>query len=72
MLLALAEERGPGATFCPSEAARRLSEDWRPLMPAVRARGALLQAGGRLRCTQKGVDVDPLEARGPIRFAASG
>ena len=25
-----------GTTFCPSEVARSLSEDWRPLMPLVR------------------------------------
>ncbi|MEO0943480.1 MAG: DUF3253 domain-containing protein [Pseudomonadota bacterium] len=65
VLLTLAAERAP-KTFCPSEAARRLSDDWRPLMPEVRRIAATLN----LVATQKGVPVDPLEARGPIRLRA--
>ena len=64
-LLALAAERGPDKTFCPSEAARRLADDWRPLMPEVRRVAASLP----LVATQKGVPVDPLTAKGPIRLA---
>lgn len=64
VLRALAEERGPQKSFCPSEAAQRLSEDWRPLMGDVRRVGAELG----LKATQKGQPVDPLTARGPIRF----
>lgn len=63
-LLALAAERGAGKSFCPSEAARRLSDDWRPLMPEIRRVGADLG----LRATQKGEPVDPRVAKGPIRF----
>lgn len=62
-LLALAEARGD-KTFCPSEAARALAEDWRPLMPDIRRVAASLP----LRATQKGAPVDPLAARGPIRL----
>lgn len=64
VLMDLAHRRGRGATFCPSEAARALSEDWRPLMPAVRR----VAAGLPLRATQKGGIVDPVRARGPIRL----
>ena len=64
VLMALAQARGPGKSFCPSEAAKRLSDDWRPLLPAVRRVAATLP----LRVTQKGAPVDPMTARGPIRL----
>ena len=54
VLMDLAHQRGRGATFCPSEAARALASDWRPLMPDVRR----VAAGLPLRATQKGVVVD--------------
>ncbi|MBF9042816.1 DUF3253 domain-containing protein [Rhodobacterales bacterium HKCCE4037] len=63
-LLRLAAERA-GRTFCPSEAARVLADDWRPLMPEVRRVAAELG----LHATQRGVAVDPVTARGPIRLA---
>lgn len=66
-LLALASARE--ATFCPSEAARRLSSDWRELMPAVRAAAAGLVREGRLCCTRRGRDVDPESPGGPIRLS---
>ncbi|HEY1049142.1 MAG TPA: DUF3253 domain-containing protein [Prosthecobacter sp.] len=68
-LLELAAEREGDATFCPSEAARRLSTHWRPLMPQVRQVAAVLVKEGRLRCTQRGEPADPLAAKGPIRLA---
>lgn len=69
-LLALAAERGNAKTFCPSEAARRLSpEDWRRWMPQVRAEAIRLTQAGKLRCTQRGMEVDPAQARGPLRFS---
>ncbi|WP_152448411.1 DUF3253 domain-containing protein [Roseivivax sp. THAF40] len=64
MLLQLARSRGPGKTFCPSEAARALTSDWRPLMPRIRDVAAALP----LIATQKGIPVDPVNARGPIRL----
>jgi hypothetical protein len=64
VLMDLAHQRGRGATFCPSEAARALASDWRPLMPAVRRVAAMLP----LLATQKGRPVDPLTAKGPIRL----
>lgn len=71
-LLGLAYRRGRGRTFCPSEAARVLDAEWRPLMPAVRARAAALQAEGRLVVTQRGAPVDATSARGPIRLGLPG
>lgn len=68
-LLALAEARGE-ASFCPSEAARRLAPDWRPLMGDVRRAAARLAREGRLVAVQRGRLVDPERARGPIRLAA--
>lgn len=65
VLTLIALERGRGKSFCPSEAARRLAADWRPLMPQVRAVAAGLDA---LRATQNGLPVDPLAAKGPIRL----
>lgn len=63
--------RGAGRSICPSEVARALDEDWRALMPQVRAAAARLSAAGRLRVTQRGAAVDALTARGPIRLAAA-
>ena len=61
-------ERGPGKSICPSEVARALAIDWRPLMPSVRSEAASLIAAGALAATQGGVPVDPVTARGPIRL----
>lgn len=56
-------------TFCPSEAARQLADDWRPLMPSVRRIAAILVAQGELQCTRGGKKVDPLAPGGPIRLS---
>ncbi|BDW84312.1 DUF3253 domain-containing protein [Roseicyclus marinus] len=63
-LMELAHRRGPRASFCPSEAARLLSPDWRPLMAEVRRVAADLP----LVATQGGVAVDVRSAKGPIRL----
>ncbi|GIT89814.1 hypothetical protein JANAI62_07020 [Jannaschia pagri] len=63
-IVALTSARAP-RTICPSEIARALAEDWRPLMPRVRAVAAGL---AEVEATQRGVPVDPLSARGPIRL----
>lgn len=71
-LLRLGAERAP-RTFCPSEAARALTEeDWRPLMGSVRAQAGRLAAEGSVEVTQGGASVDALSARGPIRIRATG
>lgn len=41
-LLAKAKARGRTKTFCPSEVARELAADWRPLMPRIRKIAATL------------------------------
>jgi hypothetical protein len=64
VLMDLAHRRGAEASFCPSEAARALAADWRPLMPDVRR----VAAGLQLVAMQRGVPVDPMAARGPIRL----
>jgi hypothetical protein len=60
-----------GTTFCPSEVARELApDDWRPLMPAIREVAQRLVDSGELRCTQRGAQVSPTNAHGPIRLSA--
>jgi len=68
-IVALLERRRPDASVCPSEVAREIApDDWRPLMPRVRAVAAKLGADGRVRATQGAEEVDALAARGPIRL----
>ena len=68
-ILALLEDRRPGATICPSEAARALDPDgWRELMPAARAVAGRLAADGAVEVTQGGRVVDVGTARGPVRI----
>jgi hypothetical protein len=66
---ALLEQRRPGATICPSEAARAVdAEGWRELMPAARAAAGRLAAAGDVEVTQHGEVVDVATARGPVRI----
>lgn len=65
VLMALAHARGTDKTFCPSEAARLLSDDWRPLMARVRSVARDLP----LVATQKRQPVDLDAVTGPIRLA---
>ena len=68
--LALAEQRGPGKSLCPSEVARALdSHDWRRLMPRVRSVAEALRASGRLLVLQKQQPVPSAHVTGPIRLA---
>lgn len=64
-ILDLALRRGRGASFCPSEVARALTGDWRPLMPIVRQVASRMP---EVQAEQKGQPVDALSARGPIRL----
>jgi hypothetical protein len=64
-MLDLALRRGRGKSFCPSEVARGLAVEWRRLMGRVRAVAA---AHPDVEAVQKGVPVDALAARGPIRL----
>lgn len=67
-ILALLAGRRPGASICPSEAARLLGGDWRARMPEVRAAAAALAARGLVAVTQGGRPVDAAMARGPVRL----
>ena len=67
-IVGLLDQRADGKTICPSEAARALAEDWRPLMQPVRDTAAAMVDDGRLEVTQKGEVVDPRAARGAIRL----
>ncbi|MEO1093057.1 MAG: DUF3253 domain-containing protein [Pseudomonadota bacterium] len=68
-IMALIDERGEGRTACPSEVARRLApDDWRPLMPAIRAVAADLADRGWLVVSQGGQPIDRRHARGPVRL----
>ena len=60
--------RGAGKTIWPSDVARALAEDWRPLMPAVREVAADMAERGAVVVSQKGAPVDALTATGPIRL----
>lgn len=66
----LLKNRQPTATICPSEAARALAPDeWRPLMPQVRAVAITMAKSGILDIRQGGKTVGPDEPlRGPIRL----
>ncbi|WP_422072304.1 DUF3253 domain-containing protein [Tranquillimonas rosea] len=67
-ILGLVRSRAAGKTVCPSEVARGLADDWRPLMDDVRRVAADLHDEGRLAVTQKGEAVDPRAATGPVRL----
>ena len=70
-ILAALSRRAPGRSVCPSEPARALAADWRPLMPRIRAVAARLAREGRLVATRRGAPVDPEAPGGPIRLAAA-
>lgn len=67
---ALLRHREPDATICPSDMARVAGgTSWRAAMDDARGVVAELRHSGVVRVTQKGRDVDPDTARGPIRVA---
>lgn len=69
-ILARLARRDPTSSICPSEVARGLADDWRPLMHAVREAAAALAESAQLRITRGGADVPRDELhRGAIRLA---
>jgi hypothetical protein len=67
---ALLRHRRPEATICPSDAARVAGgESWRDLMDEAREVAAELAREGIVVVRQRGADVDPAAAAGPIRLA---
>ncbi|MFC0201440.1 DUF3253 domain-containing protein [Paracoccus rhizosphaerae] len=69
-ILAQVDALRPDTTCCPSQIARNLAPDWRPLMAPLRAEALLLAAEGRIRVLQGGRDAGPAP-RGPVRLARS-
>jgi hypothetical protein len=67
-ILDLLAQRDAGRTICPSDAARALADDWRPLMQPVRDTASAMADDGRLQVTQGGAIVDARTARGAIRL----
>jgi hypothetical protein len=63
-------QRATAPTICPSDVARVIGgERWRSCMQLVRDVAAQLVARGQLRVLQRGREVAPEAARGPIRLA---
>lgn len=67
-ILRQTDARGYAASICPSEVARALAGDWRPLMGAVRDAAVGLVRTGRIDILRKGRPVAPDEVRGVIRL----
>jgi hypothetical protein len=68
-ILRLTEERGTDKSICPSEVARALDANWRPLMAPVRAAAVRLARSGAVQILRKGKPVTDLdEVRGVIRL----
>ncbi len=61
-------ERGAQASICPSEVARALAVDWRPLLGPVRRAAFDLARAGQIEVLRKGRAVDPDAVRGVIRL----
>jgi hypothetical protein len=67
-ILRLAGARGPDGSISPSDAARALAEDWRPLLGPVRRAAARLAEAGQLDILRKGRPVAPADMKGVIRL----
>ena len=69
-ILAGLRRRRPGATLCPSEAARAVyPSDWRKHMEATRREALLLCDEGLVAICQAGERIDPQKGfKGPIRL----
>ncbi|MFE7586457.1 DUF3253 domain-containing protein [Streptomyces gardneri] len=71
-ILELLRRRAPGASICPSDAARAAyhgdDDGWRALMEPARLAARQLVDEGEVEITQRGRPVDPGRTRGPIRI----
>lgn len=68
-ILALACARGAESSTCPSDAARAVTADWRPLLPRARELARDLALSGQVQLTQRGHVLNPdSEWQGPIRI----
>lgn len=68
----LLEQREPGSSICPSDAARAAytgeDEGWREWMEPTRRAAWRMAEAGEIDVTQGGSPVTQAEARGPIRL----
>ena len=74
IILELTAERGAGKSICPTEAARAAAskpEDWRKVLPHVRAAAVNLAREGQLLILRKGKPVDPEDFKGVYRLAVN-
>ena len=69
-ILAQTQARGSDKSICPSEVARSLAEEWRPLMGVVRQAAIRLAQSGEIEILRKGKPIDPAETHGVIRLRA--
>ena len=67
-LLRHVTKRGPGKSICPSEVARALAADWRPLLAQIRKVAATLAATGQIEILRKGKPVASDEIKGVVRL----
>ena len=67
-ILEIAMARGEEKSFCPSEVARALSDDWRPLLIHVRAAARRLADAGRIDILRHGKPIEPSAMKGVIRL----
>ena len=67
-ILAQVARLRPGTTCCPSQIARDLAADWRPLMDPLRRLALQMAVEGDIAVLQKGRTAGP-DPRGPIRLA---
>lgn len=63
--------RGPERSICPSDVARALDKDWRPLLSSVRRVAIGLAQEGRVDILRKGRRVAPEAVKGVIRLRAA-
>jgi hypothetical protein len=72
IILDLATQRGPAASFCPSEVARAIAptEAWRSRMTDIRRVAIRLMNEGKLDILRKGKSVPADQVRGVIRLRA--
>jgi hypothetical protein len=71
-MLRIAAERGPEKSMCPTDVARAVStENWRPLLGAVRKVAADLARQGKIEILRKGKPINPDDMRGVIRLRAT-